>query len=170
MGLGRGFREKRKARPSRDWLREFVGAASTGFDGDFAGDHDDDSGSDDELTTGVRGSYFANRDGVERDGGASGAGAFQSRDAFDSTTDAIYRASLASLTRSGRGGVYRDTGLGVGDVPFLFGVGNGNGDASGAYDGGAGAGAGGASALAAASHASSVSLNLAHDRAFDEPP
>ena len=159
MGLGRGFREKRKARPSRDWLREFVGAASTGFDGDFAGDHEDDSGSDDELTTGVHGSYFANRDGVERDGGASGAGAFQSRDTFDSTTDAIYRASLASLTRSGRGGVYRDTGLGVGDVAFLFGVGNGNGDASGAYDGGAGAGAGGASALAAASFSKNVSIN-----------
>ena len=159
MGLGRGFREKRKARPSRDWLREFVGAASTGFDGDFAGDHEDDSGSDDELTTGVHGSYFANRDGVERDGGASGAGAFQSRDTFDSTTDAIYRASLASLTRSGRGGVYRDTGLGVGDVAFLFGVGNGNGDASGAYDGGAGAGAGGASALAAASFSKNVSKN-----------
>ena len=27
LGLGRGFREKRKARPSRDWLREVVGAA-----------------------------------------------------------------------------------------------------------------------------------------------
>ena len=43
----------------------------------------------------------------------------RSRDVFDDATDAIYRASLHSLTRSGRGGVYRDTGLGVGDASFI---------------------------------------------------
>jgi hypothetical protein len=79
LGLGTRNRESRKARPSRDWLREFVGAASTGFDGDFAGDHEDDSGSDDELTTGVHGSYFANRDGWSSETAARAAPARSSR-------------------------------------------------------------------------------------------
>ena len=141
LGLGSQAREKRRRQPT-DWLLEFAGASSAG-----AGEIDafgvfEDASSDDDSGD------------VPRDVPAlDGTSAFPLRDTFDETTDAIYRASLASLTRSSRCGVYRDTGLGVGHGACLVGA-NSRGFGNGARDGVSLGAAGGGGSRDAASSAS----------------
>ena len=123
LGLGTRNRESRSRQ--RDWLREIIGSTSAK---DLDGVEDDSSDEEDERY-GAYGGFSTLNAGVGTNKGAfsfgfgAGHNAYESRsrDTFDDATDAIYRASLHSLTRSGRGGVYRDTGLGVGDASFFNG-------------------------------------------------
>ena len=116
LGLGSRRSEKRRHQPT-DWLLEFAGVSPAGGGGAdaFGGVFEDDSSDDEPYSHG----YGGVSRGAQKSDGTS---AFPSRDTFDETTDAITRASLASLARSGRGGVYRDAGLGIGHGSFLLGT------------------------------------------------